>query len=214
MTPKQYNQGKQKGRWNEAGFSFAEFIVSMGLGVIVMSAVFSLDVLAKQSFTVNSGALDIHAGARNAMDWLTRDIRWASQVVSSKVIGGTTYASATNELVLEMPSIDVNGDIIEGTSDFVAYRVITSGSNKKLQRVVLLGTGSYRNANTRDLTLYLDATTPITLYSGGTAVTSVADKSTVSQLQVTLNAKKKTISNSNVIETLASVVELRNKSEL
>lgn len=192
---------------NNKGFSLAELMVALGLGVFMLSAVLSLNVLAKESFTIGTAFMDIHGSARKTMDWMTKDIRWAEQVVSSHTIGAQTYTTGDSEIILQVPSIDGSGDVITTSDDYIIYHVNSSDSTQ-LERIVDADSASSRSDETKILINDLNS---LNFSSSGTGLSSVSDVTSLTNVEVGFSTSKTPAQGKSVSESLNSVVELRNK---
>jgi prepilin-type N-terminal cleavage/methylation domain-containing protein len=197
--------------FNKKGFSFVEMLIALSIGLLLLTAVFSIDLFAKRNYFVSSAFIEAHSGVRNAMDWIVRDIRWAKQIMPSKTIGSNTYTTGDHELILEVPSLDASGDIIDNAYDYIVYH-INSTDRRKLERIVTAN-GPGRHNGTRVVTSCLNTTNSNTmnLSSGGMGLSSIGVLSTIKTVSVTLNTAKPNVQGGSSNESLKSIVELRNK---
>lgn len=85
--------------------------------------------------------------ARTALSHMDKYIGQASTILASQDIGGTTYNSGATTVVLQIPAIDNNNDIIATTSDYVVYYV----DGTQLFEVLQAGTNSIRKSATKQL---------------------------------------------------------------
>jgi prepilin-type N-terminal cleavage/methylation domain-containing protein len=102
-------------------FTLVEVLVAALITGILSTIIAGVFLSAKNGYIANDSALEVHADARQAMDWMVRDIKWANQAIGSVNIGGTVYSTGLNELVLNIPSVDGSGDIRAGFFDTVVY---------------------------------------------------------------------------------------------
>jgi Tfp pilus assembly protein PilW len=189
------------------GLTFVELIVAVGISTVLMATVFTITLMARQAYEASTIFVDICGGARIGMDWISRDLRWSSQVLSNITIDTQTYATADNELVLEIPSIDGSGDVITGTSDYVVYHLNTTHP-ARLERILDADSTSSRSDEAHVITNNMNA---LFFSSGGTGLGSIADYSTLTQVEAAL-ATRKTASSGRVVGySLNSVIKLRNK---
>jgi prepilin-type N-terminal cleavage/methylation domain-containing protein len=191
---------------NKKGFSLIEMLIAISIGLLLLTAVFSIDIFAKKNYIISSAFMEAHGGVRNAMDWIVKDIRWAKQIMASKTIGSTVYTTGDHELILEVPSLDSSGDIIDNAYDYIIYH-INSADPEKLERIVSAN-GPGRGNETRVVTSCLNT---MSLSSGGMGLSSIGSLSTIKTISVTLNTAKPTVQNGSLNENLKSIVELRNQ---
>ncbi|MCK4244216.1 MAG: prepilin-type N-terminal cleavage/methylation domain-containing protein [Candidatus Omnitrophica bacterium] len=170
------------------GFTLVEIMVSVVLASFILGVILFLYLGSQRSFDSSRTYLDIYADARLALDWMSKDIKWATQVLSAW--GG--YTTSTNCLVLEIPSIDTNRDIIPDEYDYLIYQLNLAN----LERIMdAYGTGSSRIDNTNVIANNISS---LIFSSAGTYVA------------IELTASRTRL-NRTYQETLNSVVKLRNK---
>ncbi|KPJ86145.1 hypothetical protein AMJ57_00010 [Parcubacteria bacterium SG8_24] len=134
--PRRYGRGAR-------AVSLIETLVVIGVVAIIMllfSQVFasSTDLYAK--LTARN---DNETSAILASRVISEMARGASQVLETKTINGTAYASSDDQLVLEMPAINSSWEIIDGSYDYIAfYRDGTEP--EKIFSDTEAATGSYR----------------------------------------------------------------------
>lgn len=102
----------------QKGLTLIEVLVAMGIAAIagallVVIMVNSAGLSSQQSSNVTEG-LNIN----DALLQLRSSIKQSNAVTTSYTDGSTTYTSGTNQLVLEVASIDSSGNIISNTFDF------------------------------------------------------------------------------------------------
>jgi hypothetical protein len=191
------------------GSTLVELMVSVGIGLFLFAAVFVIDILAKNTFEFSLSFIEINSGARVAMDWLTKDIRWADHVVDSRTVGSKTYATADDEIIFEIPSIDGSGNIISGTYDYVIYHLDDTVKTKiKLERIIDVDVLSSRVNGARIITGNINT---LNFSSGGIGLSSIGDVTTLTQIEIALAAGRTASSGQVINQNLSSVVELRNK---
>ena len=118
------------------GFTLVELLVAIGLSTMFAGVVMSLYLVSRQSLEIGNASSEIHASARLAMDWMSKDIRWGKRIRASRLVGTQTYTTGDSELILEIPSIDANENIIDinTTFDYIIYH--RDGSDPtQLQRI-------------------------------------------------------------------------------
>ena len=103
------------------GIGLMESIAVIGIMTIILvmvSQIFavSYDVFIKQSARTDNETSAVIA-ARVISD-MTRD---SSVIQSSRTINGTTYTTSANTLVLQMPTIDSNNNVVTGSYDYIAF---------------------------------------------------------------------------------------------
>jgi len=188
------------------GVTLVELLVALGISVLLFASVFTVNLMARQTFEFSANFVDVHGGTRMGMDWMAKDVRWANQILSSIVIGSDTYTTADDELVLEIPSIDNSGIVIEGTSDYVVYH-LNASDETILERIIDADATSSRSDETRTISNNVNT---IAFSSNGTGLGSIVDVTSLTQVEVNLTTQKTALSGKVVNDDLNSVIELRN----
>ncbi|MFC2169760.1 PilW family protein [Acidobacteriota bacterium] len=107
------------------GLSYIEILIAVAISALLIVALLSLFMTNQKDF-INQGAkAEAINDSRSALTWMTRDIRQAIQVVPTLYSTGNSYATSSNVLVLQMPSVDpATGNIIDidAIFDYIIYR--------------------------------------------------------------------------------------------
>lgn len=164
------------------GFSVIELVVVIPLIAMVAFFLSYVGIYHFQTYYSEIAELNITNDIRNALDDIDNYTRQANRVLLSY----STYSTGTNILVLQIPSINGSGAVIEGTYDNVVFYL--SGSDffeqifpnasssrvaltKKMANNVSSLTFSYDNA---DYSLVKQVTANITItQNAGTSTRSI-----------------------------------------
>jgi type II secretory pathway pseudopilin PulG len=147
----------EKGRIGtaETGMTLMEGLAALGIMTIILVLVAEIFGVNMNLVTTQLRRTDTATGAIQAIRRLSDEARGASAVEESHVFGGDTYTTSADALVLNIPSIDANGDIIAGEYDHVAF--YRDGSDPtKVFSATDPGVGSQRPAGARLLSGYND----------------------------------------------------------
>jgi prepilin-type N-terminal cleavage/methylation domain-containing protein len=195
-------QPRKKGRIGSRGFTLIEMLIGLLIMSIMVMGLLSLYSKGQAQFMNENIQGDILESNRYPMAWLARDVKSATQVATS----WTTYTTSASTLVLQIPSVDANGLIIDVTSqfDYVIYQL----SNLKLQRIVDAGTGSARADGSRYLAT--DVTGLALAFYDASDATLSSNFNTAASVRATLTANHKGFQRS-FQGTLNSKFKLRNK---
>ncbi len=191
---------------NSQGFSLAEMMVTAVIGLMVMVAVLGMDILVKQNYLVGATLLEIQGGSRNAMDWMYKDILVASQLEDAITIDGENYLTQDNQLILRIPSIDDDSEVIDDTFDYVVYHLIENTS-LSLSRIIDADVASSRTDESRIIT---DNINDLNFTYEGTQLSEIDDVTTLSNVGIELALNKTTPLGTEVEEALSIVAKLRN----
>ena len=191
------------------GFTLVDLQFAVVIGALTLVAALSLYTFYWRTFVIGNTVLDVYSNSRIALEMISRDIRWATQVEESYTSGGTTYTTGDNVLVLMVPSIDASDNCIPSTYDYIIYQ-LQSGN---LYRIVCKAASSARLSENRIVARYC---TSLTFSCGGVTLSNIANKSTINNVDIYLPLNKTVLSLSGqgqAIESMypTTIVKLRNK---
>ncbi len=111
------------------GFTLIEMLIGLAIISLLIVALLSFYSKGQQQFMNQNIQSDVLEKSRYPLALIARDVKSASQVVAA----WGSYTTSSNTLVLEVPSVDSGGLIIDVDSEFdhVIYRVF----ERKLQRI-------------------------------------------------------------------------------
>jgi len=213
-TPEIAATGPRKSR--SKGMTLVELLIVIAISsVIVLSLLFLYTNGMKYFFNQNSRA-DAIEGSRLPMAWVSRDIRDANQVLdgSFEAYDGSSYATGPSCIVLEVPSLDVTGNV-SATLDHIIY----AWAGTRLIRIVDADDASSRRDGSRILAddLVNDGTggPPFRLKyfrsDGVTEVTSGYNDAFIVEVELTCQGRTIQRTGQNYVETVRTQAKLRNK---
>lgn len=186
------------------GFTLIEVLVSTATMIVALGVVFSIYIGQQHNFIVGNSYLDIHQGARIAMDSIAKDLHWAKELVPS--MGGYTTSGAC--IVLKVPSIDSSHDVIDIDSkfDYFVYRL----NGTSLERIVTnVDAASSRSSGARTVAKNV-ASIAFTFKDKSNQPTGTLSGVTAIDVALTAQKNVRAIASINVSERLATTVALRN----
>ncbi|MCM8812979.1 MAG: prepilin-type N-terminal cleavage/methylation domain-containing protein [Candidatus Omnitrophica bacterium] len=192
----------------QAGFSILEVLIASAVALVISSAVLAAMIASQRSFVTGNAQIELQSAARMALEWLSFDIRVSRQVAASCSISGTTYTTGDDTLVLSVPAIDATNTIIDGTFDFIVYR-LTAAVPAQLERIVSPAAASARPADNH---IQANNVVSLTFVSGATPLSLIADVGNVEMLGITLQLQKILSSGGTVDYTARTAVRLRNRN--
>ncbi|MGD2295187.1 MAG: hypothetical protein PVF22_05060 [Candidatus Aminicenantes bacterium] len=192
------------------GISLVEVLIGVVLMSVAVLAFLCLYNTGQKYFVNQDARSDILKDGRVTLSWLCRDIKESVRVVSGPVdIGGTAYSTAPDSIVLQVPSIDADGLIIDVDThfDYLVYRV-NPDDTTELQRIVDGKDGvSYRLDGSRILAGNIDSLVLSYLDTDGGTVADYADSAVV---DIALTTLKEGVQRTYQ-ETITTRTKLRNK---
>lgn len=195
----------RKKKLNSKGFSLIELLIVVAIMAVVILSLVALYSTGQRYFLTESTRAEMLQSSRQVLIWISRDIKEGIAVLPN----WGSYTTSTNCLVLELPSIDANGLIIdiENNFDYIIYRLNPS-DNRVLERIVdALDGVSSRTDSSRVLAKRVNS---FVLSSEGVELSSIGDKSTISNIDIVLTTSQ-AIFGRTYQESLKTEVKLRNK---
>jgi hypothetical protein len=141
------------------------------------------------------------------LNWISRDIKEGIQVLPSWDV----YTTSNTCLILQVPSLDSNGIIIDidNEFDYIIYR-LNSEYPTRLERIIDSKDGvSSRADTTRVIATEVNS---FQISSGGVDLSAVSDFSQISSVYITMITTQNLLGRTYQ-ETLNTELKLRNKSD-
>ncbi len=105
----------------QSGMTLIEILVAMFISVIVGGLLLVIMTNSAGLFSNQSSKVEEGLDVNDALMIIRRDIKQAGSIAASYTNGPTTYTPGATQLVLKIPSVDNNGDIIPETYDYFIY---------------------------------------------------------------------------------------------
>lgn len=193
-----------KAKFNKNGFTLIELAVAGLVGLLALLVVFCVCFTIQDSIGLTTGILDIAETGRFAVNRISGDIRNAKSVISFH----NTYTTGNTAVILRIPSIDSNGNMIdpENVFDIVIY-TIDPADPARLLRIVDANPLSAREDLNEVLAENIDT---LLFSSGGTGLSYVSDKTSVKTLTTRIRTSENLMGSERVNE-IATSISLRNK---
>ncbi len=188
-----------------------ELMVATVLSVLFSLAVFGAFYVMRNEMFQQTNFFTTNRSVRFAGDIMARDIREAVRIVSAR--GGNTTGNQV--LILQLPSIDANGDAtdIDNDFDFVVYRLSSIDATTLIRDLDVMGGTSFRNGGA-DSSNKVVATKVqnLSFTSSGTGLSSVANVQTLFAVNASITSQGTVLRSSQTQTTQAdSDIRLRNK---
>lgn len=110
-----------------SGMTLVEMLVSIALFSMIMLSLCGIVVSYYKLFDVQKASINVGTTAHATLDAFERAGRSADAVVASHRFSGVTYATGQNAVIFEIPSVDVDKQIIPGIYDYIA--LVASGTD-------------------------------------------------------------------------------------
>lgn len=197
-------------------------IAAVVVALIIIAAMSSY-VFYWQSFATGNIFLDVYSNSRIAMGWMSKDIRWAAQVLPTSTLSSTVYNTSDNCIVLNVPSINNPGGeiaIIPAQFDEIIYQVQGDDLHRIVSPFKTGSTPSIRSAEDRIVATHCNPLTfkSQTATSGGIQPLSyfvnLLELDTINAVYVSLPLNERTLFSSNAADASlrpTTVIKLRNK---
>ena len=191
---------------NALGFKLVETMFASVVGVMILGMVMILYVGVNNSMARGVALAEINSDVRLAMDRIVRDVRWSTQLETTRLIDGTLYVTGDNVLILKIPAIDTGGDTIANTYDYVVYTQDAS-DQERLRKIVDPDAASSRVSSDQVIAKNINS---FSLSSSWTALSNVPLLSPVTAVEITVSADKTLLQGNTIIESLESEAAIRN----
>lgn len=207
MTIPEKSRKFRRGEFQPKGITLVEVLVTVTIVSFMILAMLSLYVAGQRYFMNGTAKSDVLRDNRHVLNYISRDVKEAIQVMPSWDV----YATSTDCLILQVPSFDSSGIIVDIDSqfDYIIYRLNSEYPNR-LERIIDANDGvSSRVDSSRTIATRVNS---FQLSSAGVELSAVADFSQVACVDITLVATQNLLGRT-FQETLKTGVKLRNKSD-
>jgi prepilin-type N-terminal cleavage/methylation domain-containing protein len=126
-------------------FTLLEVLVTLGIFAVMLVVLINFYVSTNSQFAYEREYVTVARGTDDIIDTVGDHVRPANQVLASYAFATGIRQSTTTSLVLSIPSITSNGQIIIGSYDYVAFY----SSGTKAYRLIEAAAGSARRSGTR-----------------------------------------------------------------
>jgi hypothetical protein len=113
----------QNDRKDSVGFTLIEFIMASAIGIFVLGAIASLLMGAIAGIRTAGEFHQVYHESRRAVQWINRDVKESYSIFNTATIGGTSYTTDENTLILQRSSGT------DGNHDYVVYDLISDGTD-------------------------------------------------------------------------------------
>ena len=161
---------------NIEGFTLAELMVSMGIGMVILAAVTTTFMSQTKIYNAQEQANEMQQNARGVLDIMTRELKMAGYKPNGGSFNGVTYS--TTQLMVQA-DLDSSGTISTSSTDSEQITYGYDSANQRITRAVGTGAAQIMADNITAFTFsYLDGT--------GAATTVSAN---IRQVSITITAK-------------------------
>jgi prepilin-type N-terminal cleavage/methylation domain-containing protein len=194
-------------KFKSKGFSLIELLVIVAIASVLILSILSLYSIGQRYFLSGSARTDVLRNTRQVRNWISRDIKEGIQVLPSWDV----YTTSNTCLILQVPSLDSNGLIIDidNEFDYIIYR-LNSEYPSRLERIIDAKDGVSSRADTSRV-IATDVNS-FQISSEGVDLSAVSDFSQVSSVYITMITAQNLLGRTYQ-ETLNTGLKLRNKSD-
>jgi len=198
-------------RYKRPAFTLIELLVVMFVSSILMGVIAEVFVGTWRAELNQEARTQLQQSSRASLDAMTTVARQAGGVVGTITIGGVTYTTTANSVVLKLSSIDASGNPTD-LSDYIIFQVDQNNS-AHLQRVIKADSTSARftQASPTDLTTELSALTIQYFDSSGNGIDpSGGSIDTAASLRFTVSTSR-VVNGQTIVSQLDDLADLRNR---
>ncbi len=193
-------------KFKSKGFSLIELLVIVAIASFIILTILSLYTIGQRYFLSGTARTDVLRNTRQVLNWISRDIKEGIQVLPSWDV----YTTSNTCLILQVPSLDSNGLIIDidNEFDYIIYR-LNPEYPSRLERIIDAKDGISSRADTSRV-IATDVNS-FQISSGGVDLSAVSDFSQVSSVYIAMITTQNLLGRTYQ-ETLNTGLKLRNKS--
>jgi len=187
-----------------AGYTIIEIITVLAILIIVSTVLLTSFISSNKSFLNQTAQSALQTSVSTAMERIVRDIRGARQVLVSYDVP-PTYTTATQSIVLQVPALDVQGQVINGVYDTFIFALI----GNKLSRIIVASPQSSRATATD--TILADGVITLSYYDqSGAVITTAANYPQTARVTIALERSQTVRAHVNTVR-LEGYAALRNR---
>lgn len=128
--------------------SLADALITIFIIVLIGTLLIGIYFMYSNIYKVENIYQELSAENSNASQMLLSDIRNAHIILASKEIDAITYTTDEDTVIINLPSIDQNQDIIDGSFDTIVYQRDPLDLSK-LKSITSSAVGSSRPSGTK-----------------------------------------------------------------
>lgn len=106
------------------GFTFIEAIFAVAVFIFITLAMMYLYYNFSNIYNYQQVEARVAGSARTVANELQSAVLQSDKIVSSRAFSGHTYSTDQDTLVLEVPSIDSSGSIVDGKFDYAVFYIV------------------------------------------------------------------------------------------
>lgn len=103
------------------GFTLIEAIVYLAIASIILVIITQIFISQSQIYDTETSRVDIDLYAKQALNRIVTNSVSALGVVATQAISGDTYTASSSTLILKLPAIDLNQNLISNKYDYVVF---------------------------------------------------------------------------------------------
>ena len=189
---------------NKNGFTLIELAVASSVGLLALLVVFCVCFTIQDSIGLTTGILGIAETGRFAVNRISGDIRAAKSVIAFY----DTYTTGDTTVILRIPSIDGNGNMIDPENVFdITIYTLDLADPAKLLRIVDPNPLSAREDLSETVAENIDT---LLFSSDGAGLSYVPDKGTIKTVTASITTSESLMGSERTNEITTSI-SLRNK---
>lgn len=108
------------------GVTTLELAVSLAVASVIFTILGSIFIAQGRFFAIQDAIGETQYNAFQILDTTGLYALSASGVIGSRTINGTAYATGTSTLILELPSVDADDEVLVNAYDYVALGISAS----------------------------------------------------------------------------------------
>lgn len=119
----------------QTGFTLAEVLVVLGASAIIGTILVTILIQSSNIFSSQNATVNQNLSLNNASNQITQSIKFAASVASSFTNNQTTYTTSSQTIVINLPSLNNQGNVIDGKFDTLI--IMPDASKPKLLKKLI-----------------------------------------------------------------------------
>lgn len=129
------------------GFSLVELIIAITIFIIIATLLTLFFVNYYKTYRFQQAGIKLSNFASVGANALQENVRQADKIITTHSFSGVNYTTNSTNLILELPSVDSAGNIINATYDYVLFYI----SGNSLYKLVQANNSSVRTSGLKKI---------------------------------------------------------------
>ena len=120
---------------NYKGFTLLEILAVVAILALMSLFLIPIYIDYSRLYARENAKIDLNLAKQTILNDLSKNIKGATAVLTTSTINGVNFVTGNQTLILSLPSIDNQREVISGSFDLLVYYLSTSTPIKLVKRV-------------------------------------------------------------------------------